>query len=157
MAELKNKDEKFWAFLILLLSFTYDSKKSAEKEDEKMTHDIPHEQSLILNFFNGEVYFVFEDQEEAESFLDYIKGYDTNFDTKDDPFRRQAEMKSAAWMYSNTSHRLQMEWGDSEEYFKERFLMKPVSYSIVRKDAETETRFRKLFETFKGLVTGEEK
>ena len=67
-----------------------------------MTHDIPHEQSLILNFFNGEVYFVFENQEEVVSFLNYIKAYDPNFNTKDKPFKKQAEMKSAAWLYEKT-------------------------------------------------------
>lgn len=113
-----------------------------------MLYDITHEESLILNFFNSDVYFVFENLEEVKSFLEYIKGYDPNFSANQHLFKRQAEMKSAAWIYSKALHRSQLEWDDGKDYFKRRYLMRPVSYSIVRNSAERETKLRNAFDIF---------
>lgn len=92
-----------------------------------MQYNIPHEASLILNFFGGKTYFIFENEKEVDSFIDFIKEYDVRFS---DDFSRKADLKSAAWCYANLCHRYQIEWMDTEEYFK-KFDMYPVSYSIV--------------------------
>lgn len=118
----------------------------------KNEYDIPHEHSLMMNFFNGDVYFVFENQDEAASFLDYIKNFDQRFSENEELFKMKNKMKAAAWIYSKFLHRSQMEWADSIEYFGERYLMKPVSYSIVREHAETATRLRKLSDAFRELL-----
>lgn len=92
-----------------------------------MLKDIPHEASLILNFFSGKIYFIFESKEEIDSFLSFINQYDNRFN-KD--FSRKLEIKSVAWKYNNLTHRIQLEWADTNNYFK-RYDMYPISYSIV--------------------------
>ena len=89
--------------------------------------------------------------------MNYIKTYDPHFNTKDNQFKRQAEIKSAAWLYSKHLHRPQLEWEHSVDYFKKNYSMQPVSYSIVRKDAEKETKISEVFDMLKNLLSAGEK
>lgn len=92
-----------------------------------MKYNIPYEASLILNFFSGKIYFVFENEKEVESFLELISRHDSRFD-KD--FKRKSEMKSAAWEYRNILHMHHLEWSNKIDDFK-KLDMYPVSYSVV--------------------------
>lgn len=96
-----------------------------------MKYEITFEQSLILNFFSSKIYFVFENDEEVESFLSYIKIYDNRLSNKN--FENKKDIKSAAWIYCNDWYRYQFEWMDDTEYFHDEYDMIPVKFSLVKK------------------------
>lgn len=92
-------------------------------------HTITYEESLLLTFFNGDVYFTFESIEEVESFLAFINDFDERFVKE---FSRKSEIKSAAWIHVKSLHKSQVEWQDEIKYFAKKYEMYPVKYSIVR-------------------------
>lgn len=102
-------------------------------------YNISHEESLLLNFFSGKVYFVFDKEDEASIFLDYISYYDNRFDSS---FTHKNEIESIAWKYSNFSHKNQVEWMNDRFYFK-KFDMIPVSFSIVKEHVENFVKVKK--------------
>lgn len=93
-----------------------------------MAYEITLEQSLILNFFNSSIYFVFENDEEKDSFLDYIKIYDDRFKNG---FNKKEYIKCAMWKFSGITHKHQIEWAEEINYFLIHDAI-PVSYSIVK-------------------------
>ena len=122
-----------------------DKQKDAKFANFCNEYDIPHERSLMLNFFNSEIYFLFENQNQVKSFLEYIKRYDNRFNTDDKFLQNLKQMKSAAWIYSKNLHKYQLEWTIKSEfiddqYFNEKYSMNPVSYSIVNDYVYNEVR-----------------
>ena len=110
-----------------------------------MKYEITLEQSLILNFFNSSIYFVFENDEEKDSFLNFIKIYDDRFK---DGFDKKPEMKSAMWKYTGSSHRHQMEWMNDADYFIKNDAV-PVSYSFV---IDYCNKFSKMYGLMKEMI-----
>lgn len=111
-----------------------------------MPFDIAHESSLILNFFSGKVYFIFDNEKEVESFLSFVKFYDNRFN---EDFHGKSIMKSAAWEYRNLTHRHQLEWSDNTNDFK-KLDMHPVSYSVVMRYVE---QYNTMAKCFSGLMS----
>ena len=108
--------------------------------------DISHAESLLLNFFNGEIYFVFEDEDEVNSFLEYIKFYDERYKEKE--FECKENMKSAAWSFDRVLHKFYLIWQDETEYFKDKYKLKPISYSLVKERIDIENKTREFARTF---------
>lgn len=102
-----------------------------------MLYDISKEKSVILNFFSGKVFFTFENETEVDSFFSFIKRYDSRFETD---FFRKDEIKSVAWVHSNTSHKHQLEWMPDTVYFRMRD-MEPISYAVVKDYVERESEW----------------
>lgn len=97
-----------------------------------MIYEISLAQSLVLNFFNGDIYFIFENKEEKQSFLNFIQIYDEHLQNG---FDRIDEMKSVKWSFSKITQKHQIEYNKDEKpaEFKDAL---PVSYSLVREYAD---------------------
>lgn len=93
-----------------------------------MVQDIPHEASLILNFFGGKVYFTFENEDEVDSLFRLLSIHDSRAELI---ATQKSRIKSAAWIYSNLLHKHQIEWMDDETHFR-KYDMYPISYSVVK-------------------------
>lgn len=120
-------------------NFYSDKRKSEVK-------DLSHAESLLLNFFNGEIYFIFENEDEVNSFLEYIKFYDERYKEKE--FERKGDMKSAAWSFDRTLHKFHLIWQDDDKYFKYKYQLKPISFSLVKERIDTENKAKEVMSTF---------
>ena len=111
-----------------------------------MLHQISLEQSLILNFFGGYVYFIFENREQKQSFINFIQLYDERFAQG---FERIDEMASAIWKPSKTTHRSQVEFSTDKTYFQTYDAL-PIDYSLVMKYAD------RFYSTYTKLINKED-
>lgn len=110
-----------------------------------MAYDIPHDQSVILNFFSGKVFFVFKNEEEVKSFLNFIRLYDDGFEKS---IKKLSDFKSAMWRYDEFGHRHRLEWAVDSLWFA-RYGINPIDYSIVKGYADA---FSKMSNTFKKIM-----
>lgn len=111
-----------------------------------MKYEIPYEISLIMNFFNGNIYFVFENEEEVKSFLNFIEPLDKKFNSG---FCNKAKMKSALWKHCKFPNNYNLEWSDEEKSFAKDDAY-PVSYSFVRKHTD---KFAKMYKSLSEFWT----
>lgn len=71
-------------------------------------------ESLVLNFFSGHYYIIFDNIHEIEEFLTFINIHDKRYN-KD--FAKKNEIKSVMWKYSNNLYRHQLEWSADIKHF----------------------------------------
>lgn len=95
----------------------------------KKPYDISHAESIMMNFFGSMIYIIFDNTEDVEEFFQFIKIYDTRFEK---PFERINEVKSVAWIYSNTLHKHILAWQSDDKFLGLRYELKPISYSVVK-------------------------
>lgn len=96
---------------------------------DKKPYDISHVESIMMNFFGSMIYIIFDNTEDVEDFFQFIKIYDTRFEK---PFERINEVKSVAWIYSNTLHKHILAWQNDDKFLGLRYELKPISYSVVK-------------------------
>ncbi len=102
---------------------------------------ISYEESLMLNFFHGEIYFVFDNQEDVKDFLEYLEMYDNrNFSQIS-----KEKVRSVAWLRSKSLQHSQIEYMDDDIHFKKVYKMRPVDYSLVKKYIGTSLKIRRKF------------
>ena len=84
--------------------------------------------SLVLNFFNSCYYIIFENTNDVEEFLKYIRQYDSRYDEN---FKYKDKIKSVFWKYSNILHKHQLAWDTSKERFK-RYDARELPYKKIK-------------------------
>lgn len=110
-AEIRNKQTE--------LNFGYKPKDIKPLFIENIT---------IQQFFKGEYYIVFDNKSEVTEFLTFINNYDNKWNNLNEDTIEK--IKSAAWIYSDSLYRHQLEWMDNKEWFK-RYNMNPIPYKVV--------------------------
>lgn len=99
------------------------------KEVENLKYELA--KSLVLNFFYGHYYIVFDNDNDVEEFLNFINIYDKRYSVD---FERKKEIRSVMWKYVKSLHKHHLEWQNYntgfEKYEAERLEYKKIKLYI---------------------------